>query len=185
MNATLQQIAELYKKLRASKKAEFARSVSFGDYFTDRWERAAFEGFGEGTSVYDNVLVLGHVKVGRHTWVGPNVILDGRGNLTIGDYVSISAGVQIYTHDTVNWSTSLGRDAMDVKPTNIGDGVYIGPGAIIQMGVSIGDRAVIGALSLVNRDIPAGARAWGCPAVIRVRPEASGRITELSDHEPD
>jgi hypothetical protein len=37
----------------------------------------------------------------------------------------------------------------------------------------------------VNRDIPAGARAWGCPAVIKVRPENSGRITELSDHEPD
>jgi hypothetical protein len=36
------------------------------------------------------------------------VILDGRGGLLIGDYVSISAGVQIYTHDTVEWSTSLG-----------------------------------------------------------------------------
>jgi acetyltransferase-like isoleucine patch superfamily enzyme len=56
---------------------------------------------------------------------------------------------------------------MDVKPTSIGNGVYIGLGTIIQMGVKIGDRAVIGALSLVNRDVPAGARAWGCPAVIR------------------
>jgi acetyltransferase-like isoleucine patch superfamily enzyme len=74
---------------------------------------------------------------------------------------------------------------MDVKPTNIGNGVYIGPGSVIQMGVNVGDRAVIGALSLVNRDIPAGARAWGCPAVIRTRPENSDRITELSDHEPD
>lgn len=167
MNATFERIVELYKHLRASKKAKFARSVSFGDYFTDRLERAAFEGFGEGTSVYDNVLILGNVKVGRHTWVGPNVILDGRGNLTIGDYVSISAGVQIYTHNTVNWSISLGQDPMDVKPTSIGNGVYIGPGTIIQMGVKIGDRAVIGALSLVNRDVPASARAWGCPAVIR------------------
>jgi acetyltransferase-like isoleucine patch superfamily enzyme len=152
MNETLRRITELYKKLRASKKAKFARSVSFGDYFTDRLERAAFEGFGEGSSVYDNVLILGNVKVGRHTWVGPNVILDGRGGLSIGDYVSISAGVQIYTHDTVNWSISLGQAPMDLKPTCIGNGVYIGPGTVVQMGVNIGDRAVIGALSFVNRD---------------------------------
>src|SRR5437870_3932251 len=121
MNTTLERITELYRKVRASRKAEFGRTLSFGDYFTDRWERAAFEGFGEGTSVYDNVLILGNVKVGRNTWVGPNVILDGQGGLTIGDYVSISAGVQIYTHHTVNWSTSLGKHGIDRKPTIIGN----------------------------------------------------------------
>jgi acetyltransferase-like isoleucine patch superfamily enzyme len=164
MSISKEEIREVYDNLRDQMNRRFRRTVSFADYFTDRWERARYEGFGEGTSVYDNVLILGEVRVGRHTWVGPNVILDGQGGLTIGDYCSISAGVQIYTHDTVSWSTSLGKVAMQVRPTLIGNGVYIGPGSIVQMGVKIGDRAVIGALSFVNRDVPDSARAYGSPA---------------------
>jgi acetyltransferase-like isoleucine patch superfamily enzyme len=166
MSISREDIREIYEKLRDEVRRQFSRSVSFADYFTDRWERARYEGFGEGTSVYDNVLILGNVKVGRHTWIGPNVILDGRGGLDVGDYCSISAGVQIYTHNTVRWSTTLGDANIEFKPTRIGNGVYIGPGSIIQMGVEIGDQAVIGALSLVNIDIPQSARAYGSPARI-------------------
>ena len=163
MSISKDEIRDVYEKLRDQMKRQFRRTVSFADYFTDRWERARYEGFGEGTSVYDNVLILGDVRVGRHTWIGPNVILDGRGGLAIGDYCSISASVQIYTHDTVRWSTSLGKADMEVRPTLIGDGVYIGPGSVVQMGVKIGDRAIIGALSLVNKDVPERARAYGSP----------------------
>jgi acetyltransferase-like isoleucine patch superfamily enzyme len=166
MSVSKEELREIYEKLRDRMKRQFSRTVSFADYFTDRWERARYEGFGEGTSVYDNVLILGEVKVGRNTWIGPNVILDGKGGLAIGDYCSISASVQIYTHDTVRWSTSLGKADIEYKPTLIGNGVYIGPGAIVQMGVKIGDQAVIGALSLVNRDVPERARAYGIPARI-------------------
>ena len=168
MAITKDEIREIYEKLRDELKRKFNRTVSFADYFTDRWERARYEGFGEGASVYDNVLILGDVRVGQHTWIGPNVILDGRGGLVIGDYCSISAGVQIYTHHSVRWSTTLGKAKIDREPTRIGDGVYIGPGTIIQMGVTIGDRAVIGALSLVNTDIPGGARVSGAP--VRIMP---------------
>jgi hypothetical protein len=42
--------------------------------------------------------------------------------------------------------------------------------------VNIGDRAVISALSSVNRDVPAGARAWGCPAVIRAWSDSSASL---------
>ena len=173
MSISKEEIREVYDKLRDQMKRQFRRTVSFADYFTDRWERARYEGFGEGTSVYDNVLILGEVRVGRHTWVGPNVILDGRGGLSIGDYCSISAGVQIYTHDTVRWSTTLGKVDMEAKPTMIGNGVYIGPGSIVQMGVKIGDRAVIGALSFVNRDVPERARAYGSPARVLTDRNAS------------
>ena len=165
LQATLR---KLYETLRSDKRARFARSLSFGDYFSDRWERAAFEGFGEGTSVYDNVLILGDVTVGRHTWIGPNVILDGSGGLVIGDHCSISAGVQIYTHHTVRRSITMGEAPIDTAPTKIGSGVYIGPNAIVQMGVTIGDRCVVGALSLVNRDVSEGHRAYGIPAKITV-----------------
>ena len=145
-------------------RRQFARRVSFGDLITDRWENARELGFGEGSSCYDNVLVIGDVKVGKNVWIGPNVIMDGSGGLSIGDHVSISAGVQIYTHHTVQWAQSRGQEAPERAPVVIGSGVYIGPNSVIQKGVTIGDGAVIGAMSLVTRDIPSGARAWGVPA---------------------
>ena len=161
----IQSLKQQILELRHQKKVDFNRTVSVGDLLTDRWERATFEGWGEHSSCYDNVLVLGRVKVGRHTWIGPNCILDGSGGiLEIGDYCSISSGVHIYTHNTVAWSTSMGAKPIEKASTKIGSGVYIGPNTVIQMGVSVGDRAVIGAMSFVNRDIPADAKAWGCPA---------------------
>lgn len=116
-------------------------------------------------------MILGDVRVGKKTWIGPNCILDGSGGeLVIGNYCSISAGVQIYTHNTVKWANSMGSKPIDCAPTRIGSGVYIGPQSVIQMGVNIGDRATVGACSFVNRDIPADVKVWGCPAKIHVNP---------------
>lgn len=151
--------------LRDEMYAKFKRHVSISDLLSDRWETARFYGFGEGTSCYNNVLILGDVKVGKNSWIGPNVVLDGSGGgLTIGDFVSVSAGVQIYTHHTVDWSVSRGVAPVQRAPTRIGDGVYIGPNAILQMGITVGDGAIIGAMSFVNRDVPAGAKTFGVPA---------------------
>ena len=160
------QLKTLLTQLRAKKFQSFGRFVSTGDLLSDRWEIARSYGFGDGASCYDNVLVIGDVKVGRSTWIGPNVVLDGSGGLTIGDYVSISAGVQVYSHDTVNWSVSLGNKSAEKSETYIGNGVYIGPNSVIQRGVTIGDKAIIGAMSFVNIDIPANAKAFGIPARI-------------------
>ena len=149
-------------------RARWSRSLPFGDYIVDRWQKAQRLGFGEGSSIYDSALVLGNVKVGRNTWVGPFTVLDGSGGLEIGDNCSISAGVQIYSHDTVKWATSGGVDPPDRDTVYIGHRCYIGPNAIISKGVKIGDGCVIGANSLVNADIPSGARAWGTPARIQL-----------------
>ena len=160
----IEELLDWYRTARQARRDQFSRSTGFGDYVGDRWERARFEGFGEGSSCYDNVLIIGDVRVGKNVWIGPNVILDGSGGLEIGDFCSISAGAQIYTHHTVEWATSMGERAVPRSPTRIGSGVYIGPNAVIQMGVTVGDRAVIGAMAFVNRDVPEGVRAFGCPA---------------------
>ncbi len=68
----------LYAKLRKRMRKKYNRHVSFGDLMTDRWETAKHYGFGEGASCYDNVPILGDVKVGEHTWIGPNVICPDR-----------------------------------------------------------------------------------------------------------
>jgi acetyltransferase-like isoleucine patch superfamily enzyme len=164
----LSAIRSLLSQLQDEKRAKYRRRVPLGDLLTDRWEIARQYGFGEGSSCYDSVLILGDVKVGKNTWIGPNVVLDGTGGLEIGDWCSIDAGGQIYTHDGVRRATTLGREfTHPAAPTKIGSGVFIGPNAIVSMGVTIGDRAVIGALSLVNADIPAGMKAFGQPATVR------------------
>jgi acetyltransferase-like isoleucine patch superfamily enzyme len=161
-------IRQFLRILAARKKQQFDRRVSVGDLLTERSDNATAYGFGQGTTMYDNVLVRGDVKVGQNTWIGPGCILDGSGGeLMIGDWCSISAGAQIYTHHTVNRSISLGEKPIDCAPTRIGNGVYIGPNAIVQMGVTIGDRAIVGANSLVNRNIPPDARAYGSPARVQ------------------
>lgn len=132
----------------------FNRWISSGDLLNDRWTYAQKLGFGSGTSCYDNVLIIGDVQVGCNCWIGPNVILDGSGGLKIGENVSVSAGVHIYTHHTVRRALTSTVTTIDRKETNIGSNVYIGPNSVIQMGVNIGDRCVIGALSFVNKDMP-------------------------------
>ena len=145
---------------------EFNRVLPLGDYFIDRWEKAKLLGFGEGTSVYDNVVVIGDVKVGKNCWIGPNVILDGSGGLEIGDNCSISAGVQIYSHDSIKWAISGGKENYEYAKTIIGSNVYIGPNVIIQKGVTIGDKVIIGANSFVNKNIPSNSKAYGNPVRI-------------------
>ncbi len=126
----IDKLRALQAKLQQDKLAEFKRRVSLGDLVTDRWQNAREYGFGEGTSCYDNVLVLGDVRVGKNSWIGPNCILDGSGGpLVIGDYCSISAGVQIYTHDTVAWSTSWARRSTPRRPPPSATAPISGPTA--------------------------------------------------------
>ena len=148
------EIQKTFFELRDKMKQQYNRHVSLQDLFSDRWETANFYGFGEGTSCYNNVLIIGDVRVGRNTWIGPNVILDGSGGLDIGDHVSICAGVQIYSHHSVKWSVSEGKSEVERNATSIGNGVFLGPNSIVQMGVNIGNNAIVGAMSFVNKDVP-------------------------------
>ncbi len=160
----------MLEKLWVKRRRKFAdrwqRTLPFADYIVDRWEKAKALGFGEGASVYDIVLVFGDVQVGPKTWIGPFVILDGSGGLRIGSNCSISAGVQIYSHDSVKWATSGGEAPYEYARTVIGNNCYVGPNTIIAKGVAIGDGCVIGANSLVLHDIPAGSKAYGTPCRI-------------------
>lgn len=160
----LNELKAMLAKEMSSVRGRWNRSLPFADYVVDRWQKARDLGFGEGASIYDSSLVFGDVTVGEGTWIGPFTVLDGSGGLEIGSNCSISAGVQIYTHDTVAWAISGGEIPIQKGPVRIGSRCYIGPNVVISRGVSIGDGCVIGANSFVNNNIPAGMRAWGTPA---------------------
>lgn len=167
-----------YAEREAQVRAEWQRSLPLAELVVDRWERARRLGFGEGASIYDSAIVLGEVRVGAGTWIGPQVILDGSGGLDIGSTCSISAGVQVYTHDSIAWAVSGGRSPYPHSPTRIADRCYLGPLTVVGRGVTIGAGSVIGAHSLVLEDVPAGTFAAGIPARVRgtVSVEADGSV---------
>jgi acetyltransferase-like isoleucine patch superfamily enzyme len=155
---------KLKDKLDAQFMEEYHRSLPLADALFDRWERARKLGFGNGTSVYDSCVVLGNVNVGENTWIGPNTVLDGSGGLEIGNNCSISAGVQIYSHDSVKWAVSGGTEQYEYEKTGIGSNCYIAPNVIIAKGVSLGDGCIVGANSFVKSSFPAGSKLAGNPA---------------------
>lgn len=170
----LKEVQEIHVALREEIRGKWQRSLPFEEELFDRWERARSLGFGEGSSVYQQSYIYGDVKVGANTWIGPLTILDGTGGLTIGDNCSISAGVQIYTHDTVRWALSGGKAKYEYAPVRIESCCHIGAQAVIIKGVTIGDRSIIGALSFVNRNIPPCSVAVGIPARVIGKVEVSG-----------
>lgn len=176
--AFFEQIKEVYGQLNTAFLEELNRSVSFGDVFIDRWERARKLGFGKKTNIYDSSLVIGDVKVGSDCWIGPYTILDGSGSLRVGDFCTISAGVHIYSHDNVKNTLSSGKLPIDRKAVLIANNCYIAPNVVIAKGVKLGDFCVVGANSFVNRSFEAYAILAGNPAkqIGRVQLEENGDI---------
>ena len=161
----LQSLQNFYFRRIKLFQKKFNRVVPFGDTVVDRWDKAKILGFGKNSSVYDSALILGAVEVGDNVWIGPSVVLDGSAApLKIGSFCSISAGVQIYTHDSVGWAVTGGKQQYSSAPVTVGSNVYIGPNVIVAAGVTIGDHVIIGAQSFVRHDIPNNTAVWGQPA---------------------
>lgn len=80
----------------------------------------------------------------------------------IGDFTQIGPAVQIYTASHPLDAVQR-RSVEFARPIVVGSDVWLGGGAILCPGVTVGDRAVIGAGSVVTRDIPAGVLAVGNP----------------------
>lgn len=157
-------LSNLFRNKRDALKQDFKRVLPANEIFTDRWEKAKYLGFGEGTSVYDSCCVFGDVKVGKNTWIGPFSILDGTGGLRIGSNCSVGSGTHIYTHDTLMWAVSGGKEKYEYKPVTIGDNVFIAANIIILGGVTIGNQSAILAGAYINKNVPERAIMAGNPA---------------------
>ena len=102
------------------------------------------------------------VKIGRNVIVMNNCLMMAAGGINIGDETQIAANVQLISnnHDLED------RNVITCKPINIGRRVWVGAGATILPGVTIGDNSVVGAGSVVTKDVPADTIVAGNPARI-------------------
>jgi maltose O-acetyltransferase len=110
-----------------------------------------------------------NITLGDQVYFNFNCTILDVAAVSIGSRTLFGPGVQVYTatHPLDYQERATGLEY--AKPISIGEDVWVGGGAIICPGVSIGDRAVIGAGSVVTKDIPADTLAAGNPCrVIRV-----------------
>jgi maltose O-acetyltransferase len=128
-----------------------------------------FAAVGEGTVVRPPF----HCDYGFNITLGAGVFLNFNCvvldvvAVAIGDGTQIGPGVQILAADHPRDAAGRASGLEFGRPVHVGRNVWIGGGAIILPGVSIGDSAVIGAGSVVTRDVPAGATVFGNPARVR------------------
>lgn len=110
-------------------------------------------------------LVKRGLTVGKNFSKRNNCQIDGSHAymITIGDHVTLAGEVTILGHDA---STKMFLGYTKIAPVVIGDHVFIGERAIILPGVKIGDNCIIGAGSVVTKDIPSGSVAAGNPAKV-------------------
>lgn len=111
------------------------------------------------------------LRIGHRTQLGHNARIDQY--VILGDDVVMGPDVVIMTnrHAFEQLDVPINRQGnLPPKPVVVGNDVWIGTRVIILPGVTIGDKAVIGAGSVVTKDIPEAAVVAGCPAqVIRLR----------------
>ena len=105
-----------------------------------------------------------NIDLGDDVFLNFNCVLLDVVKIAIGNRTQIGPGVQIFAADHPR-DANLRRQGLELgRPVTIGRDVWIGGGAIILPGVSIGDEAVIGAGSVVTRDVLSGTTVMGNPA---------------------
>ncbi len=105
-----------------------------------------------------------NLSVGRRCFVNYGLVALDVAAITIGDDVQIATNVQLLT-PTHPLDADQRRDKWEAaQPITIGDNVWLGGGAIVCPGVSIGADTVVGAGSVVVDDLPSGVLAVGSPA---------------------
>jgi acetyltransferase-like isoleucine patch superfamily enzyme len=156
-------LKRLHFQLRDDTRSKYNRVNPFIEDLFEWEEKGRYFG-SKNTRIYDSATIIGNVKLGDGCWVGPFVMLDGTGGLTIGDNVDFSTGVKVFSHDTVKRALTGGKHPTEFAPVEIGSNCFIGTDAVILKGARLGDRCVVAANSLVNGRFPANSIVAGIPA---------------------
>lgn len=135
---------------------------------------------GEGTRIWQHVVVLPGAKIGRNCNICLNCFIEN--DVTIGDGVTVKTAAQLCDGVTVEDDAFIGPSVVftndrhpmsgnrnfKLERTRVCRGAAIGAGAIVVGGVTVGESATVAAGSVVTHDVPPGATVFGRPA--RVQP---------------
>ena len=133
---------------------------------------------GQGTKVWQFVVVLKGAKIGKECNICAQTLIEG--DVVIGDRVTVKSGVQIWDGSVIGNDVFIGPNATfsnDLYPRSrqypiqfngitIHDGASIGANATLLPGVTIGEKAMVGAGTVVTKDVPERAVVLGNPARI-------------------
>ncbi len=146
---------------------------------------------GEGTKIWHFCHVMSGAKIGKNCSLGQNVNVGGKA--VIGDGVKIQNNVSVYDDVVIEDDVFCGPSCVftnvinprafverkhEYKQTVIKKGASIGANATIVCGVTVGEYALIGAGSVVTKDVPAYALVYGSPARVRGKVDKEGNIVE-------
>jgi maltose O-acetyltransferase len=154
---------------RCFDRSPLAANVAFALPFRQTLANHLFAEAGDDLHLYSGIKIqCGHnVRMGDNVVVHDGVLLDDRGELVVGDRVSVADEAHLHTHshdlvdqgDVTNYRTEIADDAR------------VGYGAMVNAGARVGENAVVGASALVRGDVPAHHVAVGAPArSVKVKP---------------
>ena len=155
-------IAQGIKDVQTNHK--FNLATPFSEEYFSLMKELFYNQIGENSIIYNQLTVVRpkNVTIGKNVTVMNGVLMMSAGGITIEDNVMIAANVQLISnnHDPYD------RYVITCKPILIKEGAWIGAGATILPGVTIGKYAIIGANSIVNKNIPDYGVAVGSPAKV-------------------
>lgn len=136
--------------------------------YTEEYESLVKELFrgniGEGSRVMPSIKVVrgNSVKIGKNVVIMYNCLMMAAGTITIEDDAQVAANVQLISnnHDIHD------RKILVCKPVVLKKNCWIGAGASILPGVTVGENAIVGAGSVVTKDVEANTIVAGNPAIV-------------------
>ena len=137
-----------------------------GELFIGDNSRLQCWGSYESSSIYPRQILEPSLVIGKNFHATRNLTIQCAGKTVIGDDVLVASDVFVidYNHGLNPNTNSYLDNQLEVFEVTIGNGVWIGNNVVILPGVHIGDKAIIGAGSVVTKDVPPYTIAAGNPA---------------------
>lgn len=150
------QMAEIVFKLN--------HTMPNSDEYNDLLNKLFGDNLGENSRIIAPIAgaAFDHLKIGNNVFINSNSLLMARGGITIEDDVMMAANVQLLSNNHDEYD----RQILTCKPIHIKKGAWIGAGASILPGVTIGEYAIVGAGAIVTRDVGDYEVAVGVPAKV-------------------
>ena len=152
----------------AAHYAKLVHQFNHAEPFSEEWwslQREIFKDkIGEGSRVMSPLTAVrpNQVTIGKNVVVMNGCLMMSAGTITIDDNVQIAANVQLISNNHDPYE----RNVITCKPVHICKGAWVGAGSTILPGVTVGKYAIVGAASVVTKDVPDYAVAVGNPAKV-------------------